>query len=106
MTQELKKALQEVAEEDCKRERATLEEDFERYKLLLIKIAELRKFDLLTKFEGTSQNEKNTDEIYLNTLEHAKLVKSQMKFTHRNAYREYELTEKGSEIVQKLASEK
>jgi hypothetical protein len=41
----------------------------------------------------------------LNFLERGNLVKGKLKFTERNAYRECQLTKKGSELLKKLQSE-
>ncbi|MCW4018212.1 MAG: hypothetical protein NWF00_05995 [Candidatus Bathyarchaeota archaeon] len=55
--------------------------------------------------EGTRQPDTNNEQKDLDMLEKANLVKGKTKYTHRNAYREYELTEKGAELAEKLAAE-
>ena len=41
----------------------------------------------------------------LNMLERGNIIKGKMKYTHRSAYREYELTKKGEELAKKLQEE-
>ena len=51
-------------------------------------------------YSGVEKYEKE-----LNLLERGNLVKGKLKYTERNAYREYQLTKKGSELVNKLQKE-
>jgi pterin-4a-carbinolamine dehydratase len=55
--------------------------------------------------EGTKQVENEKDEELLGQLERANLVKGETRFTHRNFYRQFQLTTKGAEIAKQLAYE-
>jgi hypothetical protein len=103
MSKELKKHLDTVLEEDYKRLENTVEEELPRYISLLLDIAKYKKLDVTIWFEGTKQSELNKQEKELNMLERANLIKGKMKYTHRNVYREYELTKKGAELVEELS---
>ncbi len=106
MSLELKSFLNEVALEDNKREKAEFEEGLNRYKSLLLKIAVEKKLDVLTLFEGVEYHNKNKMAGDLKVLEKAHLLTGQTKYTHRNAYREYTLTQKGVDLAEKLSKEK
>jgi hypothetical protein len=105
LSAELKTRLSKVAEEDCKKAEAELEADFPRTKALLLKISQAKKYDFLISLEGTKQNDLNEGEKDLNLLERANLIKGQTRYTHRNVYRQYELTQKGAKLAGKLSSE-
>jgi hypothetical protein len=79
-----------------------LEKIFKTTISILLDIAKYRKLDIVIWFEGTKQSELNQQEKELNMLERANLIKGQMKYTHRNVYRQYELTKKGAELLNKL----
>jgi hypothetical protein len=104
MSDELKTRLEKVAQEGCKEE-LQMKMDLPRARALLLKIQLLKKFDLLLVMEGTVQLENEKDEEILELLERANLVKGETKFTHRNFYRQYQLTAKGTEITQQIAKE-
>ena len=97
--------LNKVLVEDSKLKEKELEEGFDRYKSLLLKMAKDKSLDITTSVEGTEQPDLNKNELDLNVLERAHLVKGQTKYTHRNEYRQYELTTKGAELVEKLSKE-
>jgi hypothetical protein len=105
LSAELKDRLDKVAEEDRKQEEARRETDLPRIKSLFLEIARVKKFDVPIWVEGTKQSDLNRDEVNLNALERANLIKGQTKYTHRNVYRQYELTQKGAEVAEKLAAE-
>jgi hypothetical protein len=105
MSKELKSMLNKVAEEDNKREEKELEQGIHRYKALILKIAKDKTLDVIISFEGTQQADLSKNEQDLSMLQRANLVKEQTKFTHRNAYRQYELTKKGLELAEKLSKE-
>lgn len=100
---DLRAILKKVAEEDYKSENAEIEEGLERYKSLILKIANVKKFDLAIWVEGSEMHLKYEKD--LNLLERGNLVKGQIRYTERNAYREYKLTKKGTELVKKLLEE-
>ena len=105
LSEELKARLNKVAEEDYKQLEIQLDADMPRLKALLLKIAHNKKLDELIWVEGTKQPDLNKDEKDFNVLERANLIKGQTKYTHRNVYRQYELTQKGAELAEKLALE-
>lgn len=104
MLSELKDILYKQAEEDYKNERKEIEEGLERYKSRIIEIAKAGKWDLPIFIEG-AETHYEQEKKDLDLLERSRLVKGKMKYTERNAYREYELTEKGAELAKKLSKE-
>lgn len=102
---DLKAILRKTVEEDYKHRIAEIDEGFERYKSLILKIAETEKWDLLAWFEGTEPEDLEKYEKDLDLLERADLVKGQLKYTERNAFREYHLTKRGAELAKKLLNE-
>lgn len=105
MSLELKAMLSKVAEDDNKREEIEFEEGIERYKFLLLRIAKEKKLDVATIIEGTDAVDLNKNVQDLNVLEKAHLVEGKTKYTHRNVYRQYELTLEGAELAEKLSRE-
>jgi hypothetical protein len=105
MSSELKTILEKVLEEDYKRKELEIEKRFETFKALLSKIARAKKWDLAIWVEGSKVKNVEKYEKDLNLLERGNLVKGKMKFTERNAYREYQLTKKGAELGEKLQKE-
>lgn len=105
MSSDLKSILDTVVEEDYKRKELEIEKAFERFKSLLHEIARAKKWDLAIWVEGTNVEGVEEYEKDLNLLERGNLIKGQMKFTEHNAYREYQLTKKGSDLVKKLLNE-
>jgi hypothetical protein len=97
--------LTQVAKEDYASEELEIEKDLERFKSLLSEIARAKKWDLAIWVEGTAVSDAEKVENDLNLLERGNLVKGKTKFTERNAYREYQLTKKGTELLKKLQSE-
>jgi hypothetical protein len=104
MSTELKARLNKVSEEDHEQDETNLEAGLPRIKTLLLKIAQAKKFDVLIWMEGTHQPELE-DEKDLGLLERANLIKGQTKYTHRNVYRQFELTKKGEDIAKQLSAE-
>jgi len=102
---ELKTILNQVAEEDYASEELEIEKNLLRFKSFLLEIAKAKKWDLAIWVEGTDVKYAEKYEKDLNLLERGNLVKGQLKYTDRNAYREYQLTKKGSELVEKLQKE-
>lgn len=105
MSSELKAILNKVVEEDYKNEEMMIEARLERYKSLILKIAKAKKWDLRIWVEGSALKDVEKYEKDLNFLERGNIVKGQMKYTERNAYREYQLTKKGTELAKKLSKE-
>jgi hypothetical protein len=97
--------LTQVAKEDYESEELEIEKSLTRFKSLLFKIARAKKWDLAIWVEGTAVSDAEKVEKDLNLLERGNLVKGKMKFTERNAYREYQLTKKGNELLKKLQKE-
>jgi len=102
MSSELNTILNEVAVEEYELRKKEFEEGMSRYKSLLVRIAEEKKLDIAIMVEGTDRADYNKNERDLNVLEKAHLVDGETKYTHRNIYRQYKLTVKGAELVEKL----
>ena len=105
MSQDLKSILDTVVEEDFIQKELEIEKGIGRFKSLLLKIAEIKKWDLAIWIEGDAVESMKMYESDLNLLERGNLIKGKMKFTEHNAYREYQLTKKGSDLVKKLLDE-
>jgi hypothetical protein len=105
MSSELKVILNKVALEGSKLKETEFEEEINRYKSLLFKMAKEKKLDIIISFEGTQQRDLAKNERDLDLLERAHLVKGETKYTERNVYRQYELTTKGAELVETLSKE-
>jgi hypothetical protein len=102
---ELKAILNQVAEEDYASEELKIEKSLLRFNSLLLEIAKAKKWDLAIWVEGTDVKYAEDYEKDLNLLERGNLIKGKLKYTERNAYREYQLTKKGAELVAKLEKE-
>ncbi len=105
MSSELRTILNKVAEENYKREENAVEQAFQRYKPLLLKIAGFKGIDVLVSFEGTKQADSKEEQADLCMLEKASLIRGHTKNSNHNTYRQYELTEKGAELAEKIAKE-
>src|SRR5665647_1534910 len=105
MSSELKMMLKKIALEDNERNETDFEEGINRYKSLLLKLSKEKTLDIIYSVEGTEQHDSNKNKQDLNVLERAHLVKGQTKYTHRNEYRQYELTTEGAELVEKFSKE-
>jgi hypothetical protein len=105
MSSELKMMLNKVAAEDKERKETDFEEGINRYKSLLLKLAKDKTMDIIYSVEGNEQHDLNKNKRDLDVLERAHLVKGQTKYTHRNEYRQYELTTEGAELAEKLSKE-
>jgi len=105
VSSDLKIILDKVIEEDFKRKELELKKGLESFKSLLFEIAKAKKWDLAIWAEGTNVKGAEKYERKLNLLERANIVVGEMKFTERNAYRQYQLTKKGSDLIKKLLKE-
>jgi DNA-binding HxlR family transcriptional regulator len=105
MSSDLLGTLHKVAEEDCESRMATIDRELRNYKSLILQIAEAKKWDLRVWVEGQEPQDLKKYEKALNMLERGNIIKGKMKYTHRSAYREYELTKKGEELAKKLQEE-
>ena len=105
MSKDLKSMLSKVAEEDNKREEKEIAQGMQRYKALLLKISKEKTLDVTITVEGTPKEDISKNQQDLSILQRANLVKEQTKYTHHNVYRQYELTQKGTELVEKLSKE-
>ncbi len=105
MSAELKARLDRITEENCKKEDTKTELNVPRATELLLKVKQMEKFDLLLFMEGTKQIENENDEKIFGQLERSNLVKGETKYTGHNVYRQYQLTDKGAEVAQQLATE-
>ncbi len=84
MSLDLKNKLHTVAEEDRVREEKEFEQDFERYRTLLIKVAKIRPFDMLPRSEGPEFYNVKQVMHDLAVLERAHLVRGELKETARS----------------------
>jgi hypothetical protein len=105
MSSDLKIILNKVIEEDYKQKELEIEKELKRFKSLLQQIARVKKWDLSIWVEGSKIKGVEKYEKDLNLLERGNLIKGKMKFTEHNAYREYQLTKKGSDLTKKLLKE-
>jgi len=105
MSSDLLKTLHKVAEEDCESRMVAIDKGIGSYKSLILQIAEAKKWDLRVWVEGQEPNDLKKYEKALSMLERGNIIKGKMKYTHRSAYREYELTKKGEELAKKLQEE-
>lgn len=105
MSSELKARLSKVVEEGYQHEKTAIEENMPKYKTFLLKIANQKKLDVLIWMEGTDQRNLDESEKNFSVLERANLIIGETKYTHRNVYRQYELTKIGAEIAEKIAKE-
>ena len=97
--------LTNVALKESERKVTDFEKDIDSYKSLLQKLAEDKKIDVLFSVQGVGAPDSNRIKQELELLEKAHLVKGQTKYTHRNEYRQYELTAEGIELAKKLSKE-
>jgi hypothetical protein len=95
--------LSKVAIEDNEYKEEEFNAGINRYTSLLLKLKKDKTLDIITSFQGTTQVDLNKNLKDLNVLERAHLVKGQTKYTHRNEYRQYELTAEGAVLVEKLS---
>jgi hypothetical protein len=102
---DLEAILKQVAEEDYESKELGIEKNFSNFKSLLLKIAKAGKWDLAIWIEGTDVQDAKKYEENLNLLERGNLIKGKLKYSERCAYREYQLTKKGSELLKKLQEE-
>jgi hypothetical protein len=102
---DLETILKQVAEEDYENQELEIEKNLSSFKSLLLEIAGAKKWDLAIWVEGTDVQYAKKYEKDLNLLERGNLIKGKLKYTERNAYREYQLTKKGSDVVKKLQKE-
>jgi hypothetical protein len=106
----LKEMLDKVAEEDFEKEKEEIEQRARRglpkFKSILLTIKKQKRYDLVLFVEGSSPDHVKEIERDLNMLERANLIKGEMKFADRNAYRSYVLTKKGNDLAEELPKEK
>jgi hypothetical protein len=99
ISSELKTTLNKASKENA------VEQTFQRYKALFLKIAGFKGTEVLISFEGTKQAYSKEEQADLCMLEKASLIKGNTKNTNHNTYRQYELTKKGAELAEKLSKE-
>lgn len=101
---DLNKILLEKVEEEVQEKRKEFVKRSERLKSLLIRIAKARRWTITTNMMGTDINHPE-QERDLDLLEECGLIKSKVKYTKHNSYREYSITEKGQAIVRRTPKE-
>lgn len=105
MSSELRDILVAVLKEDLESREAQVEKRVDDFKSLILEVAKAGKQDYLVWAEGSESGKFRKREADLGLLERSNLVKSQMKYGHRNAYRQVELTKKGMDLADKLLKE-
>jgi hypothetical protein len=86
MSSELRIFLKKVAKENYKQAESVIEQTFQRYKSLLLKIAGFKRTDVLISFEGTKQADSKEVQPDLGMLEKASLIKGNTKNTNHSTY--------------------
>jgi hypothetical protein len=101
--------LDKVAEEDFEKEKEEIEQrarmGLPKFKSLILAIKKQKRYDFVVLVEGSPPEGIKEIEKDLNMLERANLIKGEMKFTQRNAYRSYMLTKKGNDLAESLLKE-
>ena len=105
MSSELKILLSKIVVEDNARREIELGEGINRYESLLLEVARVKPFDILVSSEGAEQGNLKQTALDLDILERARLVKGKTKETNHNEYRQYEITAKGAELIEKITKE-
>ena len=100
LSSELKSILVETIKEEYQNKRTDIEKRLDRYAALLLKIARQKRYDLSVWVGGDETHWCTENDLVL--LEKAKLIQGKMKYTEHNAYCEYVLTKKGTELVRLL----
>jgi len=98
MTAKLKTALLQRVEEDFHAECQVIIQCLDHYKILLKTIEKAGKFSLPITVRGTDVHHPEYEKD-LSLLERCGVVRSRVKFTKHNAYREYTLTEKAQALI-------
>ncbi len=106
VSEELKEILIQLIQERSKREEREIEERIDRFKSLLLRIANEKKLDFAILVEGTPSKDLEKDRQDLEMLAKANMLKGETMYTHRNQFRQYTLTLKGAELAEKLSKEK
>ena len=105
MSSELKMILNTVALKESELRGIDFDKGMDRYKYLLKKLVKEKTIDVLYTVEGAVVPDLDMTREDLKVLEKANLVKGQTKYTHHNEYRQYELTEEGAKLAEKLLNE-
>ncbi len=105
MSSELKMILSTVILKESERREIDFDEGIDRYKSVLKKLAKDKKMDVLYSVEGAEVPDLDMTKEDFEVLEKANLVKGQTKYTHHNEYRQFELTEEGVKLAEKLSNE-
>ncbi len=100
MSSELKSILVETIKEEYQNKRNEIEKRINQYAALLLKIAEHKKYNLSVWVGGDETHWCTENDLTL--LEKANLIQGKMKYTEHNAYYEYTLTTKGTQIIRQL----
>ena len=98
MSEELRRTLKDVVAEEEK----AVNEDLKRFKDLLIKLRDGSVWSVMIWVEGMTVDDASENRRAIGIMERAGLVDVERKFTHRNAYLEVRLTDKGKELAEKL----
>jgi len=81
-----------------------IENDLSRYAETLLKVRERGSRSVMIAFQGADTADPALKDLDL--LEKASVLKGDVKFTERNIYKIFDLTDKGRTLVSKLEAEK
>lgn len=106
MSDELRKALLGVVEEENRNRVRGVEESLMRFSDLLLAIGLVGSWDLLLWAEGVESNDVKRMQGDLDLLEKAGLIKTEIKYRPHGPYRDCQLTDRGVELLKKLTEER
>jgi hypothetical protein len=104
MSTELKHLLYHGICNEFEESLSKIEAGVSRYGKLLLKIQKLGAWSAAIVVEGEDTKDQTINDLVL--LEKSGILESKMKFTHRNIYRVFALTERGKNLVKKLESDR
>lgn len=103
MSSELKSILIDFVEEECQNRLKDINNNLGRFQELLLKISRQKNYHLTLWVVGEDMHwgvEKDLD-----LLENADLITGEMGYSDQSGYRNYTLTDKGKNLVQKLINQ-
>ena len=104
MSTELKHLLYHQICREFEQLTEAVEENISRYAEALLNVSERGSRSVMLVFQGTSTADPALSDLDL--LEKAGALKSELKFTERNIYRVFSLSDRGKTLVNKLETEK
>jgi microsomal dipeptidase-like Zn-dependent dipeptidase len=104
MSTELKHLLYHQICREFEQLTEAVEENISRYAEALLKVSERGSRSVMMAFQGTDTADPEFKDLDL--LEKAGALKSEIKFTERNIYKIFSLSDRGKTLVNKLETEK